>query len=161
MKPDKSSIRASKKKKWIIISTITLISLAAIFYYLFISVSGSSKPIEAVANEFEPGSQWTLIENEIIPPKFFCMDTYNGNSCPQVSRRWQIDSQISPSDFKSILQNTTWEYSFPPECEELKIINEKNDYKCSFNSRAGKYEARIYFSINPINKLMELSLYIK
>ena len=70
---------------------------------LFVSVlllsphfMGGSADVEEIADRLEPSSSWVLQEEQIRPRQLGCWD---GVSCPSVSRVWQSDAPLTPTEF--------------------------------------------------------------
>jgi len=81
-------------KKVSIIVIVAVMILVAAFFVAFYW-RGSTKPIEAVANKFQPPSSWVLKSEHVDPPSLLCLD----GSCPGLQRTWSLNHFV---DFEAL-----------------------------------------------------------
>ena len=99
-------------KKWIKLTLAVVLLLAAAFFFLFM-YEGSSKPIEAVADQLKPNSNWQLVDNKIVAPTFTCLEA----NCPSVHRSWKTGKVLAKDEFQRILDNSGWNFDIADDCQ--------------------------------------------
>ncbi len=75
--------------KTVRITLITIGSLivAVSLFFVIGFWPGSTKDVEAVANQFQPGDGWKLASERISPPQFICLQA----DCGEIRRTWTND----------------------------------------------------------------------
>lgn len=124
----KSAVSKADKRRWKIGSAIIIVLFSVIVgFLLWLSYTGSSKEIVAVADQFKPDPSWQLKSEAIEPPRTFCIDI----ECPSVWRQWQTNSLLSQEDFSKIIKKTNWDLSLDEGCDFSNIQNGENTKVCS------------------------------
>jgi len=65
---------------------------------------GGSADVEDIANRLKPSSSWVLQDEKITPRQLGC---WGGVSCPSVSRVWQSDTPLSPTEFLNLAETVS------------------------------------------------------
>ncbi len=91
----------------IVIAAVLGIGIWTLFW------TGSTKDVEAVADKFHPPSAWTLVDEQVEPPRMVCLGDV---PCPQVTRTWKGDSEISYGDLKKMLADAGWDFAIQGDC---------------------------------------------
>lgn len=138
--------KKSWSKKKIIIVAIASLAIAFVIYVLTINISGSTKPIREVADKFQPPSDWQLIQEEIVPPRIVCWDSYSGKVCPEISRSWEFKS-FNLTQIQKLLDATGWSYRLEGRCSETAMdIKDNAELLCFSHTINGSYD--LYFSFD-------------
>lgn len=66
---------------------------------------GSTKDIEAVANQFQPGDGWQLESEVIRPPRLICLQA----DCGEMTRTWKLEKNITTEEFMAVLKKSGWD----------------------------------------------------
>jgi hypothetical protein len=102
--------KRSHKKLFIILAVCaTAITLVGV---LLNNVSGSTKPIRAVADQFHAPASWKLVEEHVEPPRFVCFDV----RCPSVHRSWATPSIPNSQELEQILANSGFNFRTDKPC---------------------------------------------
>ena len=113
-KGGKKAISKADKRRWKIGSAIIIASFSiAVGLLLWLSYTGSTKEIVAVADQFKPDPSWELKSEAIEPPRTFCGDV----ECPSVFRLWGTENQLSKSEFQKIINLAGWNFPVDEDCE--------------------------------------------
>lgn len=112
-KGGKNAVSIADKRRWKIGSAIIIVSFAIVIGLLiWLSYTGSTKEIVAVADQFKPDPSWELKSEAIEPPRTFC-----GNiECPSVNRQWQTSNLINREELSSILKRSGWNFTIQGTC---------------------------------------------
>lgn len=121
---------------------ILVSALLVAFFYMY---SGSSRDIEVVANKLQPEAAWSIVGEQIYPPKFVCSP---GVSCPSVFRSWSTDKTIDLSQFKLLLSKAGWgSFVIDGDCSLQKGVYGASTV-CETYGTDGKYNIHIYIQGN-------------
>src|SRR5690606_33894070 len=82
----------------IIVGVILLATIATLVYLVL--WTGSTKEIEAIADKFQPGESWTLVNERIEPPRMVCLGDV---ACPSISRTWNSQEMISREQYTKMI----------------------------------------------------------
>ena len=151
-KGGKKAVSKGGKRRWKIASAIIIFSLSIVIgLLLWLSYTGSSKEIEAVANQFKPDASWELISERITPPMTFCLDSVE---CPSIARRWKTETLLTRSEFVETLHRAGWNFEVEGSC----VLDNPNRYGdsigvCSASGVIESYEISVEVSSsNPAEK---------
>lgn len=98
------------KGKRVLIATGIIIALIVIWYLVVVFWHGSTKPILAVADKFQPGASWEMTSETIKPPKIICGDV--AVPCPMVTRIWKNkdNPEMTYDQFAALLELAGWSF---------------------------------------------------
>lgn len=147
----KTRKKSSEKIKKIWITAATIVVILAVLIAIFLNnVSGSTKPIKEVADQFQPPTSWKLDYERVTPPRFMCLD---GGSCPEIARAWRLES-TSFKELRDILKQTSWTYEFDDECKamDIRLKDPSIEFPCSVDASTKDYYAQLYIE-HPSDKL--------
>lgn len=144
-KKDERKIRIWKIDKAFIIVTLGVLICGVVSLFW----TGSSKPIESVADQFKAQPGWELVHNQIEGPKNWCGDLV----CPSVNRQWKTSHTLSQEEFKSVLVKSGWDFPINESCLPNKNFFGEHITLCSAKGRLGKYRVSVSISAsNPPSK---------
>lgn len=125
-------------KRWIKITVPVVIVLAAGFFFLFI-YQGSSKPIEDVADQFQPDKSWQLVDNRVVPPTFTCLEA----NCPSVHRSWKIGKNLTKDEFQRLLDDSGWDFAIEGTCVAESRVTGTPGTVCSAHGERNGYQIEV------------------
>lgn len=144
-------------KKQIIIAILLFITLLA-GAVIWLGWSGSTKDIEAVANQFKPDSSWELAGSSITPPRTICLE----GGCPSLGRVWKTGSVVDAEELQNILDKSGWSgINLGDRSCFDRLVAESNDLSCSADGEINQYAVQIYSdNNNNIYHAPTITLYI-
>lgn len=113
---------------------------------------GSTKDIEAIANEFQPGDSWQLESERITPPRLICLQA----DCGEVSKSWELEENITTEDFVSILERSGWGDMIPDgiKCDtKSNVTSSGGQTMCEASGLRGGYNVEVRATGNYGNNL--------
>ncbi len=146
----------NRRRSIITVVGIVLLVLVGLFLVFGLNISGSTKPIKDIADKFDPGSGWQFEDEDVRPPRFFCLD---GGSCPQLYHRW-TSTQFNSVELFNRVEAAGWNYSKRDGCESLAPNSKKDSILCWVDAHNDKYVMDLWVE-NRENNTVELTLYIK
>ena len=132
-------MQKSKKqyiKKILIGLAATLVVLISLSLFAVLW-QGSTKDIEAVANNFTPPDEWTQTHYEVVPPKFICL---MGN-CPEVIKSWENREPVVYQEVKELLGDAAEGALAEERCK----TTEPTKQYCEFSGKKGGYQYRLAY----------------
>lgn len=86
--------RTARVKKIVlgIIGGLVVLIGATIFVFTY---EGSTKPILAVADQFQPGESWELVSERVEPPRLACIGSV---SCPSIHKVWRSGTVVTQDE---------------------------------------------------------------
>lgn len=125
---------STKRKVWSSILIVIVILVGGFIYWF--TWTGSTKDIEAVANQFKPDSSWKLVRDMVEPPATTCIDV----TCPSLARTWETGGLLTNEEFQAALDRSGWDFKIDGKCDELPV-NDSSRYigTCSAEGVYGKY----------------------
>ena len=107
-------------------------SAFAIFY------TGSTKSIKETADTFRPDDTWTLISEDIEPPRLLCL---NGQACPSIHKTWKRSPVASSeTEVTRYLRRTNWLIDDMSSCESVFLKSEQASCTVRGVSGDGRYD---------------------
>jgi hypothetical protein len=91
--------------------------------------AGTTKPIEAVADQFKVPSSWKLTQSEAKAPGLCLAET-----CPRLQRVWTVSEFVSKDSLTKVLSDSGWRGTSDVDCGQES---------CTIRVSAGSYEAVI------------------
>lgn len=88
------------------------VAVALLLGGFIFTYQGSPKEIVAVADQFQPPTNWELTDERIVPPAFMCLEA----NCPSVHRSWKTDGILTKEQFHAVLNNSGWDFTIVGEC---------------------------------------------
>jgi len=151
-----NTTKRSHKKLFIILAICTFV--IALVGVLLNNVSGSTKPIRAVADQFHAPASWKLTQDDVEPPRFICL---NDTACPRVSRSWEVDT-LSSQELVSLLTKTEWNYEVEGDCKNFKVFDDENLQNdiCFVYATYHAHEIQLVIDRNAENKA-SVSLFVQ
>lgn len=131
--------------KTVRITLITIGSLivAVSLFFVIGFWPGSTKDVEAVANQFQPGDGWKLVDEQVRPPMVICLQA----DCNEVDKRWKLEKNITTEEFIAVVKNSGWGDMLKPDVECATIAGstgsfgqtmcEANGYRDGFSVYVG------------------------
>ncbi len=91
-------------KKWrkILLFALPPVVIVGGFIY-WLMWTGTTDDIEAVADQFQPDSSWTLVQSSSNPPATIC-----ASACPSLTRNWDMDSTATQDDIINAVKRSGW-----------------------------------------------------
>lgn len=87
--------------------------LSTNLYGVHLTGGESGPKVQAAADQFKPGKDWKLVTDESIPAAMFC----NNDSCPSVSRTWDIGSDpLYSQQLQELLKSSGYAEAKNAEC---------------------------------------------
>lgn len=144
------------KKIFISVAVVTAVFGAAAGYWA--TWTGSSKEIEAVANQFKAESSWELKTNSVTPPSNLCLE----GRCPEVIKKWVMNKTLTEDEFLRIIDESDWnEVKLEnPDCFN-NFENTEDNLSCYASGNVKNYLVQIYIkNQDKIHKQPSLIFYI-
>ena len=122
-------------KRWQIVVVAVVLILGTAFFFLFM-YQGSSKPIEAVADQFKPAKNWQLVDDQVVPPTFMCFEA----NCPSVHRSWRTGGNLTKQEFQVILDASNWRFNIQGDCLPHANISGSGETLCDAQGHVNGYD---------------------
>lgn len=133
------------KKAWKIIGIVCaaiVLVVAALLYWS--TWEGSTKDIEAVANQLKVQNGWIQVTNQVTPPRNLCL---GDTQCPSLHRSWKTKANLTKDDFHSILTDSNWTFNVEGDCEPSQNITSSGGQTlCSAEGVKEGYSIKIVVS---------------
>ncbi len=136
----KNAVSKADKRRWKIGSAIIIVAFSVIVgLLLWLSYTGSSKEIVAVADQFKPDPSWQLKSEAIEQPRTFCGDV----ECPSVFRLWKTDYLLSKDEFQKLITISGWDFTINGDCKLNSNIFGTSLPICSASGVINSYQVNI------------------
>lgn len=94
-----------------VIGGIVVLIGATIFVFTY---GGSTKPILAVANQFQPSESWELVSERVEPPRLACIGSV---SCPSIHKVWRSGAVVTRDELARSVANLGLGLSIEGDCK--------------------------------------------
>ncbi len=91
-------------KKWrkiLLFALPPVVIIGGFIYWLM--WTGTTDDIEAVADQFQPDSSWTLVQSSSNPPATIC-----ASACPSLTRNWTTKEPVTQDDLVDTVNRSGW-----------------------------------------------------
>lgn len=119
---------------------------------------GSTKKIEAMANQFQPSGEWKLQSERISPPRFICLQA----DCGEVRRVWVSEAahKLQEQDFLYQIKAATQDQSVTHVCEyttdkstiascDATFIRDGKEVTLSYRSNGVTSQPTLIYNLTP------------
>lgn len=136
-------INKSRQYNRLVAALLVIVLLAVSFWLFWV---GDTRDIEATADKFNPGPEWSLVSNVATPPRTLCVD----GSCPSLDRTWHITHNLTKEEVTSITRKTSWNMQPEDPCFYSSHTNTAAP-TCYFHGSTPKYTLvlRVKNATNP------------
>ena len=135
--------------KKIILSLIVIIAiLSAVSGFVF-TWEGSTDDIRAAANRINPPKNWSLVSEQIEPPRIICLGAM---SCPSLNKTWRTDDPPSSNSLDSILQDAKFYSNQTSSCGLDPKSSGTNIEICKSKIKTGKFSGNIFINYSTLSK---------
>lgn len=147
----------SKLKRGLITTGIIVALILGwlIFVYFW---EGSTKPILAVADKFQPGSAWILEQETIRAPRIVCESI--DVECPYVGKSWRSETvnQLTYEQLNFLLNTTGWQINLERQTNCGMNTSVTFVLSCSASGNVGRFYVQFYYHAPRENQKAEMSL---
>ena len=141
--------------KKIILSLIVIIAiLSAVSVFVF-TWEGSTDDIRAAANRINPPKNWSLVSEQVEPPRVVCLGAM---SCPSISKTWMTKDTPPSDSLRTLLKDAQLYSDQNNDCTLDSQSSGTNIEMCKNRINTDKLNGEVFINYSTLSKEYTLHL---